>query len=497
MKGTVTVKINKNSMQAVIVCNSNNSREITESAIREALNQQGVVSGLEDAIICSLPVTAQYGMEYTVAQGKKPVKGEHGRYEFLVPDGSRVSQGMLLARYYPAGNGSFGYTVFGTVIAPSPAVEEPELALMNVEKREDGFYATVDGILSQRGYYLEVYQQVELNQDITPMQGKVDIRGDLYIHGDIRDGARVCAIGKIVVDGSVEGATVSAGKELVIKGGVHGKGVAFLQGENITAAFLEETSAKAKTCVRAGYILNSEVYCDDTVIAEGSRGLIVGGTITAGRCIEAQNIGNSFGVGSTLILKNQNPEAPVEKCVIVHKQMYPSTFLQFDDFKAQDVSATSKEFHCTVRGIVPFEIGKFDEPMAASAILPKKTAPKKLIMIVDDDPVVLKKEFTDLSGNYTVAALAKPTDVLMFLNKKIPDLMLLDYLMPEMNGSELLAKIRQKEGCQAVPAFFLTGVSDKAVVAQCLSMYPQGYLLKPMSKEELLKVVGDFFRENA
>lgn len=497
MRGNVVVEINKNSMEAVVTINSNNSMEITGEVIRAALEKEGVTTGIDEAALKSLPKNAQYGMGYTVAKGKKPIKGESGYYEFLVSDHSQVTKGRLLAKYHPAGRGSLGCTVFGTVIAPSPAVEEPELSLLNVERRDNGFYATEDGILSQRGYYLEVLRQVEMNRDITSMHGLVDIGGDLHVHGDIRDGAKVQATGNIVVDGVIEGAFVSAGKEMIVKQGVHGKGSAVLKAEKITAAFLEEASASAEELIHVGHMFNSDVFCKDTILADGNKGLIVGGTVTAGHCIEANTIGNAFGVGSSLILKTVDPFHPVEKCVIVHGEMYPSTYLQFDDTKAENVSAEQKEFHCTSAGILPYEIGKFIKPISEVVAPPKKEVPKPLVMIVDDDPVVLKKEYSDLSEKYTVAALAKPTDVLMFLNKKIPDLMLLDYMMPEMNGSELLSRIRKKEGCKAIPAFFLTGVSDKAVVVQCLSMYPQGYLLKPMSKEELLKVVDDFFRENA
>lgn len=497
MRGNVVVQINKNSMEAVVTINSNNTMEITEGAIRAALEKEGVTTGIDDAVLKSLPMNAQYGMGYTVAKGKKPVKGESGSYEFLVSDHSAVTKGRLLAKYHPAGRGSLGCTVFGTVIAPSPAVEEPDLCLLNVERRDNGFYATEDGILSQRGYYLEVLRQVEVNRDITALQGLVNIGGDLYIHGDILDGARVQATGNIVVDGVIEGAFVSAGKEMLVKQGVHGKGTAVLKAERITAAFLEEASASAEELIHVDHMLNSNVFCKDRIVADGSKGLIVGGTVTAGRCIEAKTIGNSFGVSSALILKTMDPFAPVEQCVIVHEQMYPSTYLQFDDVSEENVTAEQKEFHCTQDGILPYEIGSFVRPVSQVVAPPKKETPKPLVMIVDDDPVVLKKEYSDLSEKYEVAALTKPTDVLLFLNKKIPDLMLLDYMMPEMNGSELLSRIRKKEGCEGISAFFLTGVSDKAVVAQCLSMYPQGYLLKPMSKEELLQVVDDYFRENA
>ena len=67
--------------------------------------------------------------------------------------------------------------------------------------------------------------------------------------------------------------------------------------------------------------------------------------------------------------------------------------------------------------------------------------------------------------------------------------------MPRMNGGELLQKIREDDDKKVanVSVFFVTSVTDRRVVAECLSLYPQGYLLKPLNREELKKIVGKFF----
>ena len=66
--------------------------------------------------------------------------------------------------------------------------------------------------------------------------------------------------------------------------------------------------------------------------------------------------------------------------------------------------------------------------------------------------------------------------------------------MPEMDGSELLSKIRSRKDEKAdIPVFFLTSVTDKEIILKCLSLYPQKYLMKPLEKNELLQIIGDFF----
>ena len=59
-------------------------------------------------------------------------------------------------------------------------------------------------------------------------------------------------------------------------------------------------------------------------------------------------------------------------------------------------------------------------------------------------------------------------------------------MMPEMNGNEVLEKIRENPVFSATPVFFLTGVADRDKVKECLRLRPQGYMLKPVKRDELL-----------
>jgi CheY-like chemotaxis protein len=121
-----------------------------------------------------------------------------------------------------------------------------------------------------------------------------------------------------------------------------------------------------------------------------------------------------------------------------------------------------------------------------------------LVLLVDDDPVMLKIVYGYLHGKYRVAAVSKPEDALRFVAKNTPDLVLLDYLMPRINGGQMLKAIRSSDNpeCANLPVFFLTGVTDKTVMNECLNLYPQGYLLKPIEKEELLGIVDEFLTQN-
>ena len=79
-----------------------------------------------------------------------------------------------------------------------------------------------------------------------------------------------------------------------------------------------------------------------------------------------------------------------------------------------------------------------------------------------------------------------------FLEKKKPDLILLDYLMPNKDGPMVLKELRTMEGCESIPVIFLTGMSEKHIVIQTLTeLMPQGYVVKPAKKSELVAKIID------
>lgn len=116
---------------------------------------------------------------------------------------------------------------------------------------------------------------------------------------------------------------------------------------------------------------------------------------------------------------------------------------------------------------------------------------KKHILVVDDDPMMLKLVNEYLYERFTVATAISGKVALSFLEKKHTDLILLDYEMPEANGVQVLRKIRANPKTKDIPVVFLTGVSSYNSIKEIISMKPQGYHLKPVNRDNLLKVIMD------
>lgn len=114
---------------------------------------------------------------------------------------------------------------------------------------------------------------------------------------------------------------------------------------------------------------------------------------------------------------------------------------------------------------------------------------RKKILLVDDDAVTLEIMSLYLKEFYTVFTVTTGTEALRFLSTHSIDLILLDYMMPEMDGPTVFVNIRKKFPGLQIPIVFLTGVADKDLVIRGLNLNPMDYLLKPVSQTDLIERV--------
>lgn len=75
----------------------------------------------------------------------------------------------------------------------------------------------------------------------------------------------------------------------------------------------------------------------------------------------------------------------------------------------------------------------------------------------------------------------------------MPDLILLDYMMPDMDGAHVLREIRSNDAIKDIPVIFLTVSDERETVLQCLNLNPRAYLIKPIVKSKLLTEVEKCF----
>jgi CheY-like chemotaxis protein len=118
--------------------------------------------------------------------------------------------------------------------------------------------------------------------------------------------------------------------------------------------------------------------------------------------------------------------------------------------------------------------------------------PRRHILVVDDEPEQLIQIREHLQEFYETTLVGSGKGALNYLDRFKVDLILLDYMMPIMDGPEVLKKIWETKGWEDIPVIFLTGVSEKDKVLKTLSeLRPQGYLIKPSKKSELVAKIID------
>ena len=117
------------------------------------------------------------------------------------------------------------------------------------------------------------------------------------------------------------------------------------------------------------------------------------------------------------------------------------------------------------------------------------------ILIVDDEPFnldLLEQELADY--DYVIERASDGAEALEKIDSFRPDIVLLDYMMPNMDGLEVITKLRQDERHQSLPVIFLTAKGTKEDIAKGLNAGADDYITKPFEPVELLARVRSMMR---
>ncbi|WWR15334.1 hemerythrin domain-containing protein [Lachnospiraceae bacterium JLR.KK008] len=123
----------------------------------------------------------------------------------------------------------------------------------------------------------------------------------------------------------------------------------------------------------------------------------------------------------------------------------------------------------------------------------EKKIRKKKVLVVDDSETIRQLLKGLLQNDYQVTLAQSGVSAIRCLVLERPDLVLLDYNMPDCDGGQLLKMIRSEIGMADVPVIFLSGTVDKERLSKLIALKPAGYLLKSMPHEEIKKNIDDFF----
>jgi DNA-binding response OmpR family regulator len=121
----------------------------------------------------------------------------------------------------------------------------------------------------------------------------------------------------------------------------------------------------------------------------------------------------------------------------------------------------------------------------------------KKVLIADDEPnIVTSLEFLMTKGGYEVGVARNGEEALAMVESFMPDLVLLDVMMPRRSGYEVCQKMREREDWRHIKIVMLSAKGREAEVSKGLSIGADAYVTKPFSNRELVARVGELLGED-
>ncbi|MBS4095709.1 MAG: DUF342 domain-containing protein [Sulfuricella sp.] len=323
-------------------------KPVAKAEVLAMLAQRGVVSGIIDENIeTAIQCGSAEGID--IAKGRLPVHGEDGTLNLLAPQASErkpslsedgianfrelggvatVSPGAPLMRRSPPTPGEPGVNVLGHIVPPKAgkaAMFAPRLdGAAFAADDPDLLTAAIAGqpVLVNNGVQVDPVMTVE-NVDIS--SGNIHFEGTVVIRRDIQAGMVIEATGDIQVGGTVEAATLIAGGNVRVAGGVIGRH----EGQKGAANAI--SSVRCGGSFHARFVQNARIEVDDSIyIDEGAmqsellatrqiivgkddsqKGQLIGGKATATLLVKAQTLGAPTHV-KTLVEVGVNPHLHAE-----------------------------------------------------------------------------------------------------------------------------------------------------------------------------------------
>jgi DNA-binding response OmpR family regulator len=120
---------------------------------------------------------------------------------------------------------------------------------------------------------------------------------------------------------------------------------------------------------------------------------------------------------------------------------------------------------------------------------------KRRILIIDDEPDMVTLLSKGLEANgYEVVTAVNGWDGLAMARIEKPNLILLDSLMPKMDGATTLASLKAMNETKQIPVVVLTALSDKKHITEALQNGASDYIIKPFDLHSLIEKISNILR---
>ncbi|MDD3852901.1 MAG: FapA family protein [Syntrophomonadaceae bacterium] len=326
--GQVRVSFGPGKMQAFVEVTApvGEGAACTREQLMKALAEAGVIYNISEQAVGEALQEINRNNKILVARGTDAVAGEDGRLivKFPLPKeriGPKVDEkgnanyydlgmihnvktGELLVERVPPTEGIPGTDVTGNAIIPKKGKDYrlPRGKNTVADEEELRLYAICDGHVNIIDGKVVVDSALTIARDIDFSTGNVDFIGDVIILGNVTNGFKVKAAGNIQVNGFIEGAEVTAGGDIIVKGGITTGIKGYVKAEkNVYARFVENSRVEAGgDAIISEAIMQSYVKAGGIVKVNERRATIVGGVIQASYLVEAKVLGSQLATQTTV-----------------------------------------------------------------------------------------------------------------------------------------------------------------------------------------------------
>ena len=327
VKAELFVRISADSMTAWLsVLNAPAVRHIAFEDVMAFLKERQITYGICEEDIRSFCESGNYRTVLVCARGDASIDGTDGALEYLFrmdsalkpkerEDGTvdyrnlemvqNVKKGEVLCRITPPVPGRDGTDICGRTVQHKPGKIPNIPAGENTVLSEDklSLLADKDGSFEYASGQLHVREVFMVRGDVGATSGNIEAVGSVVVQGDVLEGFRVRAGRDVTVRGMVEGAAIEAQGDILISQGMNGMGHGVLTaGGSVRGKYFENASINAGDSVFTEVMMNCRVTAGGSIVSQGGKSLLLGGSYQAGKTIFAKNIGNANHTGTRIAI---------------------------------------------------------------------------------------------------------------------------------------------------------------------------------------------------
>jgi CheY-like chemotaxis protein len=205
--------------------------------------------------------------------------------------------------------------------------------------------------------------------------------------------------------------------------------------------------------------------------------------------LKEESVNNESEKGPQILDESEIVEWETEKDLLKESELpaeSETTELEVDQiFETEEPEAPTEEV--TFEGE---EIPETEEVMEEEKVeMPPMAAAQKTILVVDDSIVIRKMvEIALENENYNVVSVATGKDAFSFLDGKDPDLVILDIMLPDVNGLDILKVIKTKKN---IPVVMLSAKDTPKETAKAKELGANDFIPKPFRDEELVNKIHE------